>query len=151
MDVLSSEVRSILVIDDDREDYELISEAIYEVDPEISVYFLDRCEEAEKYKGYSFDLVLLDINMPYHDGFYWLKTIREKGYSSLPIVMYTNSLYPGHIAKAYQEGASLYFPKPDSFQHLLDALKKLVCLNWSNPGSITQRYLRNGQYLTFQG
>ena len=46
------------------------------------------------------DIVLLDINMPLCDGFQWLKSIRELGYHDLPIVMYTNSLSPAHIAKA---------------------------------------------------
>jgi DNA-binding response OmpR family regulator len=145
-----NEVRSILVIDDDRDDFELVAEAIGEIDPGISVYYLERCEDGVKYTDQSFDLVLLDINMPHHDGFSWLKGIREKGYQDLPIVMFTNSLFPDHIAKAYEEGANLYFTKPESFSYLKKGLKKLISMDWSVPFSVTASYRENGKYLTFQ-
>jgi DNA-binding response OmpR family regulator len=142
-------VQSILVIDDDRDDYDLIAEAIKEIDPDISVSFLDNCKDAGKYKGQNFDLVFLDINMPEYDGFVWLKGIREKGYEELPIIMYTNSLRPEHIVQAYKQGANLYYAKPTSFSELITGLKKLVSLDWTNPFSITKNYCRGEQYLVF--
>jgi DNA-binding response OmpR family regulator len=142
-------VRSILVIDDDRDDFELVLEAISGIDPAISVSFLDRCEDGAKYKGHQFDLVLLDINMPSHDGFSWLKGIRESGYDR-PIVMYTNSSSPAHIVKAYEEGATLYFTKPDSYSYLIKGIKKLLDLDWTDPFSITRMHKENGKYQTFQ-
>ena len=63
------QVSSILLIDDDLDDFDLLCEALQDIDPKITVHFLSRCEDAAKYKWQSFDLVLLDINMPYHDGF----------------------------------------------------------------------------------
>jgi CheY-like chemotaxis protein len=145
-----SQVTSILLIDDDLDDYDLLREALQDIDPNITVHFLSRCEEGAKYQWQSFDLVLLDINMPYHDGFSWLNGIRKHGYDKLPIVMYTNSLSPADIVKSYKHGANLYFPKPDSFSKLRQALQKLIQLDWSDPFSITQRFIENGKYLTFQ-
>jgi CheY-like chemotaxis protein len=145
----SNKVRSILVIDDDRDDFDLVSEAIHQVDPEISVSFLDRCENSAKYKGQHFDLVLLDINMPAHDGFSWLKGIREHG-SDIPVIMYTNSSNPAHILKAYNEGATLYFNKPESYKLLMKGIKKLLDLDWSDPFSIKEMHWQNGKYSTFQ-
>ena len=52
-----NKVKSILVIDDDREDYELIVDAIKEFDSAISVSFLDNCKNAVQYKDQNFDLV----------------------------------------------------------------------------------------------
>jgi CheY-like chemotaxis protein len=142
-------VRSVLIIDDDPDDYELVYEAMQEVNPGIEVSFVRSCQEALALKGKHVDLVLLDINMPYHDGFTWLKSIR-KYYRDLPVVMYTNSLSPAHIAKAYDEGANLYFSKPDSFSRLIRALRALLQMDWSHPFMITEQYKREGRYKTFQ-
>ncbi len=143
-------VHSILVIDDDKDDFDIVCEAIQEIDPEIKVHYLSSYEDVLKYKEQSFDIVLLDINMPCHDGFYWLKAIRQNGNEKLPVVMYTNSLYPAHIARAYEEGANLYFSKPESFSSLTNGLNKLIHLDWANPLSITETYRQNGKYATFQ-
>jgi DNA-binding response OmpR family regulator len=145
-----NKVKSILVIDDDRDDFELIVEAVKEFDPDILVSFLDNCKDANKYKDQNFDLVFLDINMPEYDGFAWLKGIREKGYKDLPIIMYTNSLRPEHIIQAYKQGANLYYAKPTSFNELINGLKKLVSLDWTNPFLITESYCHNEQYSIFQ-
>ena len=144
------EVSTILLIDDDPDDYDLVVEAVRDLDPGITVYFLSRCEEALKYRQADVDLVLLDINMPHHNGFSWLKGIREKGYDRLPVVMYTNSLSPADIAKSYKEGANLYFPKPESFSKLKKAFQKLLQLDWADPLSITASYIQDGKYKTFQ-
>jgi CheY-like chemotaxis protein len=150
MDEKKKELSSVLVIDDDRDDYDLVLEALRDINPEISVHFLSRCEEIFRYKQQSFDLVLLDINMPYHDGFSWLKGIRQKGYDNLPVVMFTNSSSPADILRSYKEGANLYFPKPESFSKLKKALRKLIQLDWTDPFSVTASYTQNGQYMTFQ-
>ena len=141
---------SILVIDDDIDDFDLILEAVKQLDADISVSFLDRFEDGFKYKDESFDLVFLDINMPHHDGFAWLKGIRESGYEDLPIIMYTNSLHPEHIIQAYQQGANLYYTKPTSFTDLIKGLEQLLSFDWTNPYSITETYLRDGKYATFK-
>lgn len=143
-------VRSLLVIDDDFDDFELIAEAVRQIDKSISVHFLDRCEDGDKYKDYSIDLVFLDINMPLHDGFSWLKGIRENGYEHLPIIMYTNSVRPEHIIQAYSEGANLYYVKPTSFSDLLKGLRALINLDWSDPLSIKENYWQDGKYATFK-
>ncbi|WP_121357684.1 response regulator [Flavisolibacter nicotianae] len=143
-------VRSILIIDDDPDDYELVSEAIQEINPSIGVTYVNSCEQLLQHRHQTFDLILLDINMPYHDGFFLLKSIREHGYRDLPIIMYTNSLSPAHITKAYKEGANLFFSKPESFSALLNGLRKLVDLDWASPFSVTQQYCKNGHYKAFQ-
>jgi CheY-like chemotaxis protein len=150
MTLSKHKVLSILVIDDDVDDYEIVAEAVREIDPGISVSYCNSCEQVRKANSNSFDLVLLDINMPKHDGFDWLKGIRERGYGQLPIVMYTNSMSPAHIARAYNEGANLYFSKPENYPCLLEGLKQIIEMDWSDPVLITQQYHRQGKYATFQ-
>ena len=145
-----SEGRSILVIDDDHEDFELVQEAAKEVDSDTNVYFLERCEDAPKFRKQKFDLILLDINMPQQDGFSWLKGIRERGITDVPIVMYTNSLSPSHISRAYEEGANLYFSKPETFSNLVKGISELLNMDWSNPHITTKAYNREGKYRILQ-
>ena len=144
------EVQSILIIDDDIDDYELVREAFQQINPGIAVYYVKSCEDAISYRHQSFDLVLLDINMPQLDGFSWLKKIRDHGYTNLPVIMYTNSLSPTHIAKAYEEGANLYFTKPETFSALIKSLQALIRMDWSNPFSVTEKYRNQGHYKTFR-
>ena len=87
--------------------------------------------------------------MPGYDGFTWLKEIRNFGYHDLPVVMYTNSMSPLHIAKAYNDGANLYYVKPDNFKRLINGLRNLLNMDWSQPYKITENYLNSGKYLTF--
>jgi CheY-like chemotaxis protein len=150
MESLKKTVQSILVIDDDQDEFELVSEAIQEINPSISVTFVNRCEQLLQYRKRTFDLILLDINMPHHDGFFLLKAIRDHGYNNQPVIMYTNSLSPAHIAKAYEEGANLFFSKPENFSDLKTALQKLVQLDWSTPYTITKLYSQGGHYKVFQ-
>ncbi len=141
---------NIIIIDDDRDDFELVNEAIQEIDPNIKVYFIDRCEDAFLYRDMKIDLVLLDINMPYHNGFSWLRSIRENGYTDLPVIMYTNSISPANIEKAYEEGANLYFNKPESFNNLIAGLSKLINIDWSKPHSVKEQYRNDSNYKLFQ-
>lgn len=143
-------VRSILIIDDDQDDYELVHEAIQEINPLIRVEYASGCNQLLRYRQKNFDLILLDINMPHHDGFFILNSIRSHGYGELPIIMYTNSVSPSHIEKAYVEGANLYFVKPESFSTLLKSLRKLVSMDWAKPFQVTETYGRNGSYKVFQ-
>ncbi|HEX2607825.1 MAG TPA: response regulator [Flavisolibacter sp.] len=149
MNQLRQPIRSIAIIDDDEDDFELVSEAIQEISPDITVQYIRCCADAYRYEGHHFDLVLLDINMPECDGFGWLKAIREKGHTDLPVIMYTNSLSPAHISRAYEEGATLYFSKPESFTSLISGMRRLIQLDWSSPFHITSQYRYEGGYKTF--
>ncbi|RYY21975.1 MAG: response regulator [Chitinophagaceae bacterium] len=143
-------VNSILIIDDDIDDYELVAEAVRDIDPGITVSYFNSCEQARDADGNLFDLVFLDINMPKHDGFSWLKGIRERGHKKLPVVMYTNSMSPAHISRAYTEGANLYFSKPETYPGLLNGLRQIIGMDWSDPSSITRQYNSQGKFSTFQ-
>ncbi len=58
------------------------------------------------------DLILLDLRMPELDGWGFLKEIRDRGFSDLPVVMLTGEGAPAPMLRGYQEGGTYYITKP---------------------------------------
>jgi two-component system chemotaxis response regulator CheY len=59
-----------------------------------------------------FDLALVDWNMPVMNGLEMLKSLREKGYSALKVVMVTTEAENDFIIRALDAGADEYLMKP---------------------------------------
>ena len=112
---------NILVVDDDA--IVLIScRRILELDG-YEVTTASGAEEALELLGKQpFDLLLIDVKMPKHDGLFLLREVR-KGYSNLPVVVMSGYPTPETIADAYKLGASQFIPKP--FRP--DELMNLIC------------------------
>ena len=64
--------------------------------------------------GESFDLVIVDINMPQMDGFTFLKTLRRQTapISSVPALVISTEAGPQDMAAARAAGANFYLVKP---------------------------------------
>lgn len=79
------------------------------------------------FKKHSFDVVLLDIEMPELDGYETLKDIRawerERLLPSTPVVMITSSDFPEDERRIMAAGASAYLKKPLKQQDLMRALQ----------------------------
>ena len=59
------------------------------------------------------DLVLLDILMPYHDGFEVLAAIKEHpGWQQVPVIMLTSKEDEHDIVRGFSEGITDYITKP---------------------------------------
>jgi DNA-binding response OmpR family regulator len=150
MSSLSPSIRKVLLIDDDKDDCIFFEDALKELDPSIHVRFISSTKEVNTGAGCQPpDLLFLDINMPDKNGFEWLKEIREKGYT-FPVIMYSTASNPAYVQRAYEEGANVYFPKPESLRTLQDSLKQLLRFNWNDPHKITECFYSNGQYRVFE-
>jgi response regulator of citrate/malate metabolism len=146
---LTKPIRRVLLIDDDFDDYLIFQDAVKMVDNSIAVSHLSSMKEVGRNNCILPDLIFLDINMPDKNGFEWLAFIREKE-AQLPIIMYSTASNPAFVEKAYTEGAQLYFPKPDSFKLLTNALLQLFALDWADPQKITSEFCNNGQCKVFE-
>jgi CheY-like chemotaxis protein len=62
------------------------------------------------------DLLLLDLKMPFADGFEVLEWLRQKPYEDLTVVVLTDSMRPEHIKRALDLGADLFQVKPRATQ-----------------------------------
>jgi CheY-like chemotaxis protein len=88
------------------------------------VFAVSGADAIQKVQGSTFDLVLMDLQMPQMDGFEAARTIRAmpppKG--SLPIFALTASVMPEQIEAAHEAGMNGHIGKPLSRSALMTAL-----------------------------
>ena len=75
-------------------------------------------EGFEKFKKDMFDLCLLDVMMPYKDGFTLAKEIREKN-EAVPLIFITAKTLKEDVLKGFKLGADDYLGKPFEPKELL--------------------------------
>ena len=79
-------------------------------------------EGYEKFKNDNFDLCILDVMMPFKDGFTLAKEIREKN-DSIPIIFLTAKNLKEDVLKGFKLGADDYITKPFDSDVLLAKIK----------------------------
>jgi DNA-binding response OmpR family regulator len=82
-------------------------------------------EGFEKFKKDTFDLCILDVMMPYKDGYTLAKEIREKN-KEVPIVFLTAKSMKEDVLKGYKVGADDYLNKPFDSEVLLMKIKAIM-------------------------
>lgn len=82
-------------------------------------------EGFEKFKKNEFDICILDVMMPYKDGFTLAKEIRIKD-KTTPIVFLTAKSMKEDVLKGYKIGADDYLTKPFDADILLKKLEVLI-------------------------
>ncbi len=79
------------------------------------------------------DLVFMDINMPYKDGFEALTEIRSNPrFKDLRLVMYSTTKNQDSINACYEKGADLFVIKPMDFDEMVQVVKKVCTFDWEN-------------------
>ena len=78
----------------------------------------------EKFKTNTFDLILMDVQMPEMNGFEATQSIREIEKSegrttTIPIIAMTASLLKTEIDSCYDAGMNNYIPKPYKLEELI--------------------------------
>lgn len=120
----------IWIVDDDEDDQYLFEIAFKTLKPPVSVRRLNDGEEllpALSQSEIKPSLILLDLNMPYLNGFEVLQQLRaEPAYKSLPVVVLTTSNHREDEAKAMELGANAFLTKPGSSGKLLMLFGQLV-------------------------
>lgn len=85
----------------------------------------DGREALDLFENNEYDLILLDIMLPYHDGFEIARIVREKN-PQIPILMLTARSKNEDIIKGLQEGADDYITKPFQLKELLLRVKGML-------------------------
>jgi two-component system response regulator len=132
-----SSTRSILLVEDNRDDVELTLMALSEakvLNPVVvarnGVEALEYLQGSGAYTGRVVAdqpvVVLLDIKLPLLNGLDVLKRMREDERTRrTPVVMLTSSTEETDIAKAYEIGANSYVRKPVDFETFVGAARQL--------------------------
>ena len=119
--------KKILVVEDDPNfgsilrDYLTLNE--YDI-----VLAKNGIEGYEKFKKENFDLCILDVMMPYKDGFTLAKEIREKN-DSVPILFLTAKNLKEDVLKGFKLGGDDYITKPFDSDVLLAKIKVFLNRN----------------------
>lgn len=110
----------ILLIEDDSQLCELIRENLerYGYQVELPVHF---SKIEEEFTNINPDLVLLDINLPYYDGYYLCRSFRQK--STVPILMISARSQEMEQIMALELGADDFITKPFTFDMLHTKVK----------------------------
>lgn len=116
----------ILVCDDERHIVRLIQVNLERQGYQVTTAF-DGKEGLEKIRSEKPDLVVLDVMMPYMDGFEVLKTIRrEPETESLPVIMLTAKAQDKDVFEGYHYGADMYLTKPFNPMELVAFVKRIT-------------------------
>ena len=116
----------IFLIEDDEKLKEHIKEYLERYDYEV-VTVDDYKEIDNQFDRVNPDLVLLDINLPYYDGFYFCRIFRKK--SKIPIIIISARTAEAEQVMGIELGADDYIAKPLSLQLLMIKIK--ACLRRS--------------------
>ncbi len=82
-------------------------------------------EGFEKFKKDNYDLCILDVMMPYKDGYTLAKEIREKN-QDVPIIFLTAKSLKEDVLKGYKAGADDYLNKPFDSEVLLMKIRAII-------------------------
>ena len=141
----ASDEVSIFYVDDDRDDLEVFTAIIAELDQQLSIYTLndgDKVLHALENPPPAPSVLFLDLNMPGKDGFEVLQEIREgKGRRDLPVVIMSTSDDERIISRCYNMGASFYITKANDYIELKKSIVYALAINWNNFKPTAQEFL----------
>jgi two-component system, OmpR family, alkaline phosphatase synthesis response regulator PhoP len=124
----------ILVCDDERHIVRLIQVNLERQGWQVVTAY-DGKEGLEKIQSEKPDLCVLDVMMPYMDGFEVLKALRrEPETESLPVIMLTAKAQDKDVFEGYHYGADMYLTKPFNPMELVSFVKRIVQGNTGNDG-----------------
>jgi|SRR5210317_39666 DNA-binding response OmpR family regulator len=116
--------KKILLVEDDPNFGSILKDYLVMNDFDV-VLAKNGMEGFEKFKKEDFDVCILDVMMPYKDGFTLAKEIREKN-EQIPIVFLTAKTMKEDVLAGYKAGADDYLNKPFDSEVLLLKLKAIL-------------------------
>lgn len=119
-----TENKKILLVEDDPNFGTVLKDYLMMNDYDV-ILAKNGMEGFEKFKKDDYDLCILDVMMPYKDGFTLAKEIREKN-KEVPIIFLTAKAMKEDVLKGYKIGADDYLNKPFDSEVLLMKIKAII-------------------------
>lgn len=110
----------IMLVEDDVQLSTLIQEYLERYGYQV-VQPVNLLEVVDEFKRIQPDLVLLDINLPYYDGFYLSRSLRKE--TNVPIIIISARNQEADQIMAIELGADDYITKPFTFELLQSKIK----------------------------
>ena len=79
----------------------------------------------EKIKNYDFDLLLIDVKMPKHDGIFLMREVK-KNWPDIPIIVMSGYPTPETIADVLKLGATQFISKPFRPDELMKSVRQVL-------------------------
>lgn len=126
----------ILLVDNDIDDIDLFKEALYRnnfvgeiafiSNGDILIDFLHKMS-GQIAMGIEPELILLDLSMPFKDGFEALREIKNSPVlKSIPVIIYSSSNNKYDERKCFELGCNLFFKKPTTMMEYDELVSVLV-------------------------
>jgi two-component system alkaline phosphatase synthesis response regulator PhoP/two-component system response regulator VicR len=117
--------RKILAVDDEKHIVRLVQVNLERQGYEV-VTANDGKEALEKVESEKPDLVVLDVMMPYMDGFEVLQNLRRNPETrEIPVIMLTAKAQDADVFKGWQSGVDCYLTKPFNPMELISFVKRI--------------------------
>lgn len=121
---METENKKILLVEDDPNFGIVLKDYLALNDYDVT-HAKNGMEGFEKFKKGDYDLCILDVMMPYKDGFTLAKEIRDKN-EEVPIIFLTAKAMKEDVLKGYKVGADDYLNKPFDSEVLLMKIKAIM-------------------------
>ena len=127
--------RKILAVDDERHIVRLVQVNLERAGYQVVTAF-DGREALEKVALEKPDLIVLDVMMPYMDGFEVLQTLRKnQSTRDLPVIMLTAKAQDADVFRGWQSGVDAYLTKPFNPSELMAFVRRILEGNGPTGGS----------------
>ena len=132
--------KKILAVDDERHIVRLVEVNLQRAGYEVVTAY-DGREALEKVKAENPDLVVLDVMMPYMDGFEVLKNLKADPVTAeIPVIMLTAKAQDADVFRGWQSGVDCYLTKPFNPMELLTFVKRIFDSTGAGAGGDGGRY-----------
>ena len=121
---MEKDCKKILLVEDDQNFGAILKDYLMLNDFDVTLA-KNGMEGFEKFKKDSYDLCILDVMMPYKDGYTLAKEIREKN-KEVPLIFLTAKTMKEDVLKGYKAGADDYLNKPFDSEVLLMKIKAIM-------------------------
>lgn len=116
--------QKILLVEDEKKLADAVQSGLSEHNYDVAIAYNGQ-EGKDLYLNSNYDLVLLDINLPYINGYELCKLIRQKD-KRVPIILLTALNFIDNKVEGFDAGADDYIPKPFEFRELLARIKAQI-------------------------
>jgi two-component system alkaline phosphatase synthesis response regulator PhoP len=117
--------KKILAVDDERHIVRLVEVNLQRAGYDVVTAF-DGREALEKVQSERPDLIVLDVMMPYMDGFEVLKRLKQDPVTAqIPVIMLTAKAQDADVFRGWQSGVDCYLTKPFNPMELLTFVKRI--------------------------